>query len=683
MKLGHLFLAICFTQFSQICTAQINNDLIKQQLESMQENNSDTEISDDSYLQDLDKYNRHPINLNTATFSQLTSLRILSALQISNFFSYRKLLGNFINILELQSIPDWNTFTIQQILPYVFVAEEKQKGLNFSKLFLRPEQKILIRYTRVLQRSNGYLPGSNNTDSKYLGSPAKILLRYTASFHNVLQYGITASKDAGEQFFKGSQKSGFDFYSPHIFIKNYGNIKSLALGDFTVNMGQGLIQWQGFSIGKTPQVINIEKQSEILNPYRSTGQLNFHRGIGITVSKKHLTKTLFISQRKLDATFKNDSLGNDFISSLQTSGYHRSLIEIKNSNRQKQFTIGANITYVRNQFLLAINNINYFLGTPVRKSTALYNKYSFSGKNLSNTSINYSVTFQGIHSFGEIAIDNDYSAGFITGVMMALDKKIDLSFLYRNISRSFNSFYSNAFTEGSSPTNEKGIYVGLSFNPVKDFNLNGYVDLYNFPWIKYRINSPSKGSDYLMQAALSIKKSIRFGFKSRYHIKPQNFNPQLLQISPVAQIPNLYCKSYLDYKPYNSSITYQLSFTINSHRPFQGSIETGRLLNIQFSYSTPNKKLDVNWGSTIFSIPGSNSRIYLYESDILFNTTIPSFVGQGFRLFTNFSYTLNNGCQLFLKFSNFHIKNSFIGSGADQILGNNKSEIKAQILSNF
>jgi hypothetical protein len=61
----------------------------------------------------------------------------------------------------------------------------------------------------------------------------------------------------------------------------------LALGDYTVNLGQGLIQWQGLAFGKSAEVTSIKRQSAVLQPYRSAGEFYFYRGAGITLQKKH------------------------------------------------------------------------------------------------------------------------------------------------------------------------------------------------------------------------------------------------------------------------------------------------------------------------------------------------------------------------------------------------------------
>jgi hypothetical protein len=58
-----------------------------------------------------------------------------------------------------------------------------------------------MRGAQVLEKSKGYLLDSSNAKNYYPGSPQKLLVRYKYKFGNLLQYGFTAEKDAGEQFF--------------------------------------------------------------------------------------------------------------------------------------------------------------------------------------------------------------------------------------------------------------------------------------------------------------------------------------------------------------------------------------------------------------------------------------------------------------------------------------------------
>ena len=95
-------------------------------------------------------------------------------------------------------------------------------------------------------------------------SAQKIFIRYTYNYKQLLAYGFTGEKDAGEPFFRNAQRYGFDFYSFHFFLQQSGIIRALAIGDFTVNMGQGLIQWQTTAFTKTSQALSIKREAPCL-----------------------------------------------------------------------------------------------------------------------------------------------------------------------------------------------------------------------------------------------------------------------------------------------------------------------------------------------------------------------------------------------------------------------------------
>src|SRR6202012_1505225 len=116
-------------------------------------------------------------------------------------------------------------------------------------------------------------------------------------------------------------------------------IKALAIGDFTVSLGQGLTQWQGMAFTKSADVLNIKRQSAVLAPYNSGGPFYFNRGVGITIAKRNVEATLFGSCRRLDASIygaADSSNYADYISSLEISGYHRTKTELANKGTERQ-----------------------------------------------------------------------------------------------------------------------------------------------------------------------------------------------------------------------------------------------------------------------------------------------------------------------------------------------------------
>jgi hypothetical protein len=293
---------------------------IEEQIENLAQT-SDIETEDDSYSQQLQYYLRHPLNINEATIGELGELKILSDLQLQNFFIYKKIFGPLVNIYELQAIASWNIPSIRRLLPYIIVSEEKTFFQRFREYRSGGESSLLLRSSLVLPKSKGYIH-MDSAATGYLGSRPHLLFRYRYNSKNRLQYGILGDKDPGEEFFRGSQKSGFDFYSFHLFARKLGMIKALAIGDFTVNLGQGLIHWQSLAFKKSPSIVFSKRQSDVLRPYSSAGEFNFHRGFGISLARRRWETTFFASVRKFDTFIKWASITdpNGSVSSLIKSG---------------------------------------------------------------------------------------------------------------------------------------------------------------------------------------------------------------------------------------------------------------------------------------------------------------------------------------------------------------------------
>ena len=124
--------------------------------------NEQENIDDDHYLQQLDFYRRRPLNLNTATELEIAALNILHELQLKNFISYRRLMGNFISIYELQAIPGWNLDVISRIRPFVTVAEKTAVFPTFWNDYkatkLRPKFQLPVRSCSTNSRTVGMKP---------------------------------------------------------------------------------------------------------------------------------------------------------------------------------------------------------------------------------------------------------------------------------------------------------------------------------------------------------------------------------------------------------------------------------------------------------------------------------------------------------------------------------------------
>lgn len=664
----------------QLLFYHINAQEIPQITEQKLENLTDadqSETEDDSYLLELEQFRKNPVNLNTADENELKELRILSDLQISNLLSYRNLFGKLISIYELQSVPTWDIITIKKLLPFITISSPVSVSQNIGTRLRGGDHSLLVRYSQILERSVGFDKSTSGT--KYLGSPQKLFFRYRYSYKNLLQYGLVGDKDAGEQFFRGAQKQGFDFYSFHFFARKIGVIQSLALGDFTVNMGQGLIQWQGLAYGKSADVTGVKRQSTILRPYNSAGEYNFHRGVGITIQKNHVEATAFASIRKISANFVADTVNStDFFSSFLTSGYNRTASEIDDRNDLTQTAFGGNVTYRTDRWHVGVNGIYYHFSVPIQKRAEPYNLYAISGNNWGNMSVDYSYTFRNFHFFGEAAVDKNFDKAMVNGLLISADRRVDLSIVQRSISPGYQSINGNAFTENTYPTNEKGIYAGISIHPNSSLRFDAYGDLYRFPWLKYQVDAPSYGKDFLAQLTYSQGYNMEVYTRFRSESKQGNEPGNTSATNYLVFLPKQSWRTQVSYK-INPAITLRSRVELLWFDKNSPGKENGFLTFFDFLYKPLLKPFSGNLRLQYFETDSYNSRLYAFENDVLYSFSIPVFYGKGYRYYVNVNYDISKKISIWMRWAqSIYPGQTTIGSGLDTINGDLKSEIKLE-----
>ena len=125
---------------------------LEQEFENLAQVTDEAEIKDDSWLQDLDYLKEHSLDLNTCEEDDLKGIRLLDPLQIRHFLDYRKLLGKFLNIYELQAIPYWDLQTIQKILPFVIVRDASWNAVPLFKRLSRGSFNAMVRTSTILER---------------------------------------------------------------------------------------------------------------------------------------------------------------------------------------------------------------------------------------------------------------------------------------------------------------------------------------------------------------------------------------------------------------------------------------------------------------------------------------------------------------------------------------------------
>jgi hypothetical protein len=76
-----------------------------------------------------------------------------------------------------------------------------------------------------------------------------------------------------------------------------------------------------------------------------------------------------------------------------------------------------------------------------------------------------------------------------------MDPRVSFSLVYRNYDKAYQTFYNTGFSEGSNTQNESGLYLGMKLKMASAWTINGYADVFVFPWLKYQVDAPSEGHE--------------------------------------------------------------------------------------------------------------------------------------------------------------------------------------------
>ena len=319
------------------------------------------------------------IDLNKTTKEELESLYLLSQGQLNNFFNHLDKNGALLSIHELQTIPGFDLETIRALQPFVLVDQTRSDTRPFFQRLLSEENNyLLLRLTRRLERQLGYGENPDSTKRYYLGSPYKIYGRYRVSHLNDFSLGITFEKDPGEQISFDSSQKGFDFYSAHLLLENKLGLDKLVIGDYQLQLGQGLLLGAGFTSGKGAETVNALKRNSLgLRPYTSVLESGFFRGAGLTKSFGDFESTIFYSRLKQDGNIQFDDLNLDddlldeiaFAHSIRSGGYHRTQNEIENKDKilEENFGFVMNYRPVR-RLKIGVAGLNTNYSIPIIKT---------------------------------------------------------------------------------------------------------------------------------------------------------------------------------------------------------------------------------------------------------------------------------------------------------------------------
>ncbi|WP_229311097.1 ComEA family DNA-binding protein [Larkinella soli] len=619
-----------------------------------------------------------PLDLNTVTRDELSATGLLTERQLNRFFEYRSALGDLLSVYELQSVPDFDLPTIRRMLPFVTV------GTGQRRFSLRnpANHSLTIRTERILERPKGFLPTeptpNGSLPQRYAGGRQQCYLRYRYDRPRDYSFGLTLEQDPGEplRWRPATGQLGVDYLSVHAQIQNRRRWRNIIVGDYQLQVGQGLVLGAGFSLGKGSETVaGVRRPTLGSRPYTSLSEYGFFRGLTATYAlRPKLDITILMAQNRRDA---NLSENGRVFTALQTSGLHRTPAEQADRAGVREQNAGLHLHWHDGQrFQAGLVVLQTAFDKTFRKPDRPYNRYEFVGKRNTVVGLHGAYLRRNLNTFGEAARSSSGGIGLVGGAVASLTKRLDATLLGRYYDRRFQSFYAGAFGENSRNSNEKGLYTGLRYVVYRKLTLGAFADVYRFPWLKYLVDRPSRGFDYLFQATFTPTK--RLTVQSIYHEehKEKNLPAKLNKGGEVTKTLR---------KRYALSAEYTPSRRLSFHTRMQwaGFRQVGNVpmtgLALAQDVTLDLGRISVSGRLAWFDSDAYDSRLYLYERDVPSTFSIPAYTDRGLRHYVLVRWKTGPRLDLWLRWGRTdYFNRETVGSDLDQLPTSHKTEARLQ-----
>ena len=534
---------------------------------------------------------QHPININKATREELEQLPFLSAQQVEVLVEYLYRYGEMKSLAELQMIPEIGPQVRKLLECFIYVGDG-------------PKYAPRIKHEVI---ANGRVPfyERKGDDGDYLGDRYRHWFRYQMERGDNMKLGLVASKDAGEPFFAGKNKYGYDYYSPYLQLRKMGRLETLVLGNFRASMGMGMVMNNSFGLGKIAILQNLGRNTIGLRAHSSRTE-GYLQGTGATVNLGRGIRTMaFVSYAPMDATLNSDGSARTII----TTGYHRTETEMAKKHNLRALKAGGTLRYDVGRLHLALNALYNHLNrklSPDKKQ--LYNLYKPEGTDFMNASIDYGYRGRSWVLNGETATDDKGHVATINTISLTTGSNINFLVLQRFYSYQYASLDALSYSDGGKVQNESGVYVGLSWQPSPTWQLSAYTDYAYHPWPMYRETGATYSLDNLIQCAYTTDKwklmaRYRLKTKEKAHRTRLSVEYTWKYLSTRTQLDGGYCVA--DGKEVGAMISENVAYTY--------------------------RWLRLNAGVGYFNTDSYNSRVYLYENGPLYTYQMQQFYGEGLR----------------------------------------------------
>lgn len=671
--MNHNLIICCFTTLLCCVPATVvsrsadDNDGWEGVLETLISDEDLTDYAREELTVMYESIHESPLNINDASLQDLKQLPFLTFEQIEDIHAYIYLHGPMLSLGELQLIGtlDWSTRRLLKHFVYAGNPPVKRQKLSLNEVFRYGKNEFIARMDIPLYKRDGFRYHSPQELERYpnrvyLGNSLSHSVRYSFNWQNRIRFGLTADKDAGEPF-GGLNRAGYDFYSSYLYIKDFGKIKELVLGNYKAQFGLGLVMGSGFSAGKQMALSVMGQGAQGFKPHSSTQEYGYLKGAGTALAFGHSTLSVFAAFTPVDATLKADTL----IGSFKQDGYHRTGLEWSKKNNTDLLTVGANFRYSFRGLSFGTTFITE------RLSLEYKGRDCFNG-----LSVDCSINRSRYSLACELSVLNGKTA-LLASQTFRLPKSWTLNAVFRSYSPGYMSLHSNAMAE-SNVENETGLLAGFQHNSRK-LKLSGYLDMFVHPEPRSGASERSNGMDVRVQADWQPGSNDKLFITGRFKYKQKDckYTGQLEYcITERLRLRWTHsCRSGAELKT-------QLNLAVYDF--IAEPIAYGWALTQGYDRTFLKGVVGLNLTLSAFCTDSYDCSVSVYESGLRYSYNFVTLYGKGTRAAATIKCRLGKGMLMNIKAGSlYYFDRDEIGSSQQRIESNHKEDISVQFIVGF
>jgi len=382
----------------------------------------------------------------------------------------------------------------------------------------------------------------------------------------------------------------------------------------------------------------------------------------------------------------NDEVLTANVSSLNLSGFNRTPNEVIDRNALLQYNYGGSLQYRANQrFHFGLNVLGTRFSNQVLRVPQAYNRFFFSGDRLLNASLDYRYRYRNFTFFGEMAGSDNGGFAQIHGLMLGLDRFVDLSVVYRNYGVDYQAQNALPFGETVGARNENGIYLGVELRPGKHWRGNAFYDIFRFPYLRFNIDGPSEGHEYRLRVTYWQKRKLETYVELRSETKgfgTDGDESVFTNLDPVVPRTRFQARLHFGYK-INPFLEWRSRVDAGFTEDELNGRENGFMVYQDLHYR-PRGPFSFSARMAVFDTDGFNVRFYQYENGLLYNARVLPYYNRGTRAFFLLRYKGISGLTLEGRIAQtFFTDGTIFDNGLEATGGSRRTDAGVQAIWRF